>query len=469
MIWIRVNKESRVPMIRQLYSQIRERILSGQLLSTTRLPSSRELAYQLDISRNVVLEAYDLLLAEGFLETKRGSGTYVAAGAAYSRTINIDPPVVEEVTMGYDSPKGVINFKAGTPNLSLFPQKLWLKMVRSVFETPMEDMLAYGHPEGRQELRQAICDYVVTQREVACHPDQIVITAGTTQAIGIVCHLLLGNRRDVVLEDPITHDIQLITKGHGAVLHPVDVDDEGIKTDELPEAVSPAFIYVTPSHQFPIGGTLPIQRRIDLLNYAERKKCYVVEDDYDSEFRFDGPPLSSLHGLSPDRVVYIGTFSKTLCPAIRIGYLVLPPELINLGRSCKWQSDLHNEVTSQLALAAFIRQGFYLRHVGKMRKHYLQRRKAIILALNKNFGDRVRVLGSATGLHLVARFRDCLFTSEFLTIVESAGARFYPVETHGVRPGRHRDELLVGYGNLSVADIHTGIEKLADNIGLASK
>lgn len=469
MIWLRVNKNSRVPMIRQLYSRIRERILSGQLLSATRLPSSRDLADQLDVSRNVILEAYDLLLAEGFLEARRGSGTYVAAGAAYARTIRIDPPVVEEVTMGYDSPKGVINFKAGTPNLSLFPQKLWLKMVKSVFEIPMEDVLAYGHPEGRQELRQAICDYVVTQREVACHPDQIVITAGTTQAIGIVCHLLLGNRKDVVLEDPITHDIQLITMGHGAVLHPVDVDDEGIKTDDLPETIKPAFIYVTPSHQFPIGGTLPIQRRIDLLKYAEKKKCYVVEDDYDSEFRFDGPPLSSLHGLSPDRVVYIGTFSKTLCPAIRIGYLVLPPELITLGRSRKWQSDLHNEVTSQLALAAFIRQGFYLRHVGKMRKHYLQKRKEIILALNKNFGDRVRVLGSATGLHLVARFRGSLFNSEFFSIVESAGARFYPVETHGIRPDRHRDELLIGYGNLSVADIHTGIEILANNIGLARK
>lgn len=451
-------------MIRQLYSGIRERILSGRLVPATRLPSSRELAYQLNISRNVVLEAYDLLLAEGFVETIHGSGTYVAKGAAFPRKVKIEPLLVKEVTMGYDSRKGVINFRAGTPDLHHFPQKIWLKMLKGVFGISMEEMLAYGHPEGRTELRQAICDYVVTQREVACHPDQIVITAGTTQAIGIVCHLLLGQRKDVVLEDPITRDIQLIAKGHGAVLHAVAVDNEGMKTGELPLNIRPAFVYVTPSHQFPIGGTLPIQRRVDLLNYAQEKECYVIEDDYDSEFRFDGPPLSSLHGLCPDRLVYIGTFSKTLCPAIRIGYLVLPQELISLGRSRKWQSDLHNEVTSQLALARFISEGFYLRHVVKMRKHYLKKRKALVAALQNSFGKRVEVLGSATGLHLVARFDNCQFTDDFLETVERAGARFYPVETHAIQPGNHLNELLIGYGNVDVEQIEKGIEILEKHI-----
>jgi GntR family transcriptional regulator/MocR family aminotransferase len=337
-------------------------------------------------------------------------------------------------------------------------------MLRQVFEIPPEDMFAYGHPEGRLELRRAICDYVVNQREVICHPEQIVVTAGTTQAIGIACRLLLGERKDVVLEDPITYDIQLIVKSHGATLHPVPVDNDGLRTDLLPPALTPAFVYVTPSHQFPIGGTMPIQRRIDLLHYAEKTGAYLVEDDYDSEFRFDGPPLSSLHGLHPDRVVYIGTFSKTLCPAIRIGYLVLPEKLISLGRSSKWQSDLHNEITSQLALARFISCGHYLRHVAKMRKHYRQRRNDLVRGLAENFGERVEIEGSATGLHLVARFLGYRFSPTFFAATETAGARFYPVASHAVRPGRHHDELLLGYGNLSAEEITAGLAILAEHL-----
>lgn len=192
------------------------------------------------------------------------------------------------------------------------PLRSWLQAVKAAYQHPVDDTMGYGEPEGRQELRLAIRDYVVGQRGVSCHPDQIIITAGTTQAIGIACHLLLGERRDVVLEDPITRDIQLIVRGEGGVIHPVTADDSGLVVDELPAEIKPAFIYVTPSHQFPLGGTLPIQRRIALLKYAERTGAYVVEDDYDSEFRFDGAPLSSLHGLASERVVYIGTFSKTL-------------------------------------------------------------------------------------------------------------------------------------------------------------
>jgi GntR family transcriptional regulator / MocR family aminotransferase len=464
MIWITLDKQSAVPMIRQLYTRIRQGILAGRLHPGDRLPSSREIAARLGISRNVVLEAYDLLLAEGFLTAKPGAGTYVAGGAAFAGPMPMPPPPVDQVTMGYDCPPGVINFRAGTPNLAMFPSRLWLQMLRLVFAMPPEEMLAYGHPEGRLELRRAICDYVISQREVHCHPEQIVVTAGTTQAIGIACRLLLSATKDVVLEDPITRDIQLIIRSHGATLHPVPVDNDGLRTALLPPTLKPAFVYVTPSHQFPIGGTMPIQRRIELLHYAERTGAYLVEDDYDSEFRFDGPPLSSLHGLHPDRVVYIGTFSKTLCPAIRIGYLVLPENLINSGRSSKWQSDLHNEITSQLALARFISSGHYLRHVARMRKHYRQRRNELVRALVDHFGHRVEILGSATGLHLAARFRGCRFTPNFFAATEIAGARFYPVATHAIDPDRHHDQLLLGYGNLSRSEITAGLAILVKHL-----
>ena len=377
MISIPLDRASFIPLIRQVYDGIRTQILSGGLRAGSRLPSSRELAGHLGVSRNVVIEAYEMLYSEGFISARHGSGTFVAPGASYPAAAAGQSIKVKKVSMGYESPQGIINFKPGTPDLREFPLRGWLQVVKAAYQHPLEDAMGYGQPEGRRELRQAIRDYVVGQRGVTCHPDQIIITAGTTQAIGIACHLLLGERRDVVLEDPITRDIQLIVQGQGGIIHPVTVDDHGMAVDELPKDMLPAFIYVTPSHQFPLGGTLPIQRRIALLHYAQRTGAYVIEDDYDSEFRFDGPPLGSLHGIAPEQVVYIGTFSKTLCPALRTGYLILPQDLINQGRGRKWHCDLHNEIPSQLALAHFIGQGGYLRHLARMKRLYARKRDVV--------------------------------------------------------------------------------------------
>jgi GntR family transcriptional regulator/MocR family aminotransferase len=418
------------------------------------------MAATLGVSRNVVIEAYDLLYAEGFTSGRHGSGTYIADGAVYSSPGTAEAPPVEVVSMGYESPAGVINFKPGTPDLRHFPTRLWLRILKDVYSRADGDLFAYGQPEGRIELRQAIRDYLVTQRGVVCHPDQIVVTAGTTQAIGIAGSLLLGERRHVALEDPITRDIQLIIQGEGGAIHPVEVDDAGLVTEELPGDVAPAFIYVTPSHQFPLGGTMPIQRRIGLLEYAERTGAYVVEDDYDSEFRFDGHPLNSLQSLAPQRVVYIGTFSKTLCPALRTGYLILPPSLITRGRSRKWHCDLHNETAGQLALAEFIRQGHYLRHTARMRRLYAQKRRVLENGLRKAFGDTVRIMGSAAGLHLAARFPGIAFDADLLTELEVAGVRVYPAEMHAIRSGRLTDTLIIGYGNLEERLICQGLEIL---------
>lgn len=460
MIHIPLERKSPIPLIRQIYGGIREQILSGALHSGSRLPSSRELAEQLGVSRNVVMEAYDMLYSEGFTTARHGSGTFVAPGTSYTAAVAGQSIRAEKVSMGYESPEGVINFKPGTPDLRQFPLRSWLQAVKAAYLHPVDDTMGYGQPEGRRELRRAIRDYVVGQRGVACHPDQIIITAGTTQAIGIACHLLLGKRRNVVLEDPITRDIQLIVQGQGGMIHPVTADDNGMVTDELPTDISPAFIYVTPSHQFPLGGTLPIQRRIALLDYAERTGAYLIEDDYDSEFRFDGPPLSSLHGLAPDRVVYIGTFSKTLSPALRTGYLILPPALISEGRGRKWHCDLHNETPTQLALAHFISQGAYLRHLARMKRLYAHKRHIVERTLSETFAERVKIMGSSTGLHLAARFARVGFTQELLAEIEETGVRVYPAETHAIRPGRFNDTLVIGYGNLNEDQIKRGIRIL---------
>ncbi len=460
MIPIPLERKSSVPLIRQIYGGIRAQILSGALRAGSRLPSSRELAEQLGVSRNVVMEAFEMLYSEGFTTARHGSGTFVAPGTTYPAAVAGQSIKAETVSMGYESPEGVINFKPGTPDLRQFPLRSWLQAVKAAYLYPVDDTMGYGQPEGRRELRRAIRDYVVAQRGVACHPDQIIITAGTTQAIGIACHLLLGRRRDVVLEDPITRDIQLIVQGQGGVIHPVTVDGNGMVIDELPTDILPAFVYVTPSHQFPLGGTLPIQRRIALLEYAEKTGAYVIEDDYDSEFRFDGPPLSSLHGLAPERVVYIGTFSKTLSPALRTGYLILPSALISEGRGRKWHCDLHNETPTQLALASFISQGAYLRHLARMKRLYARKRLVVERSLCETFFEKVTLIGSSTGLHLAARFDGVVFTQQLLGEIEKAGVRVYPAEAHAIRPGRLDDTLIIGYGNLDEKQIERGIRIL---------
>lgn len=464
-MWIDLDRNAAAPLVTQLYGAIRSQILDGTLAPGRRLPASRHLAASLRISRNVALEAYDLLLAEGFVTARRGSGTFVAAGATFPGAgEKPPPPAVAPLHMGYDSPPGVINFRPGTPDLGMFPSRLWLAMVREVLALPPQKTLAYDHPEGRGELRQAICDAVVARRQVVCHPEQVVITGGTTQAINIVCRLLLGQRREVIIEDPITRDIRSIIASHGGRLHPLAVDGEGLRTELLPEHLAPAFVYTTPSHQFPCGAVMPIQRRIELLNYATRSGAYLVEDDYDSEFRYEGPPLGALHGLHPERVVYIGTFSKTLSPALRLGYLILPASLVEQGRSHKWHSDLHNEVISQLALARFIDQGHYLRHLRRMRAHYRQRRDETVATLTDLFGDEVDILGSSAGLHLVARFPGRTFTGEFFAAMEKRGVRLYAVAAHAIDPETRQDELLLGYGNLDPTDIRRGLERLADSL-----
>jgi GntR family transcriptional regulator / MocR family aminotransferase len=325
--------------------------------------------------------------------------------------------------------------------------------------------LAYGQPEGRPELRAEIARYIAAYRGVRCHPEQIVITGGTTQAVGIVSRLLLrGGRRTCILEDPVTVDIQRIASGFGGTILPARVDGQGMVVDALPPRARPGFIYVTPSHQYPLGATMPIQRRARLLQYAQARGAFVVEDDYDSEFRYDSPPISSIQGLDPRSVVYIGTFSKTLCPALRIGYIVFPPALVNRGREVKWFTDLHNSSVEQLVLARFIGEGHFLRHLHAMKKAHHALREVLVRALARSFGDRVEVLGSAAGLHLCARFAGVRFTAGLLARIEKAGVKVYPVEEHAIRKGRWADTLILGYGMLDAHGIREGIAALARSV-----
>jgi GntR family transcriptional regulator/MocR family aminotransferase len=460
MPFIALDRSAEEPLTRQIHDRVREMVLSGSLAPGQRMTSTRRMARELGVSRNVCMNAMDQLLAEGYLETRRGAGCFVAAGAIFTPSPLPDISAIRPRGFRAYRPE-CIDFRSGLPDLSMFPVRTWQRLGREVWDrlTPLD--LAYGQPEGRRELREQVSRYLAAHRGVRCHPEQVLVTSGTTQAIGIVSRLLLGgNRPSCILEDPITVDIARIVEGFGGRVVPVPVDGQGMRTGALPKGCRPGFIYATPSHQFPLGGTLPIQRRVALLNYARACGAFVVEDDYDSEFRYDTSPIGAIQGLDPGRVVYIGTFSKTLCPSLRIGYIVLPPSLVNRGRELKWFSDLHSASVDQIILARFIEDGHYERCLHAMKKAYGARRKALVSGLEGRFGTDAQVLGSPAGIHLCARFPGIRFTPELVARMEGEGVLIYPVEEHAIRKGRHADTLIFGFGMLDGRRIEEGLDLL---------
>ncbi|OEH94276.1 PLP-dependent aminotransferase family protein [Bacillus solimangrovi] len=460
MFWLPVDRTLDMPLIRQVYEQIRLRILHGELQAEDRLPATRELASNLGVSRNVIIEAYEQLIAEGYLVGFQGSGTYVAKGAYLKQEDKDEFLSLFEMNQHIENDTGVIDFRSGIPALDMFPRKSWGHIAKQVCIETSQSIFGYDHPEGRTELRLVLAQYLKRTRGVNCHPDQLVITSGATQAFSLIANLLLSSEDEIIIEDPITNEIQTIFSSSGTSLYPIPVDEYGMKTDLLPANKRPKFIFVTPSHQFPLGGTLPIQRRIQLIHFARNTDCYIIEDDYDSEFRYQGTPVSSLQGLDPERVIYVGTFSKILSPGLRLGYLILPPSLAQKCKDLKWFMDLHTPSLEQLTLAHFIDGNYLERHIRKMKKVYQVRRDYIKSCLKQEFSNTVTILGDSTGLHLVAEFEDIVFSEDILSKITEHNVKVYPVESHAIQKGNHTNKIILGYGNLSKEEIKEGIKRL---------
>lgn len=460
MLWIPIDRTLDIPLKRQVYDYIRKQILHGELAAGERLSATRELAVQLGISRNVIIEAYEQLLAEGYIEGQQGAGTFVAPGAFLEQLQRDEIKQSFDVSKGKKEEKDLIDFRSGIPALDMFPRRNWGKLAKEVCIEAPNYIFGYDHPEGRTELRRVLSHYLKRTRGVECHEGQIVVSSGATQAFSLITKLLLTHGDEVLIEDPITHEIQTIFTSTGANLCPIPVDEQGIRTDLLSGDKIPSFIFVTPSHQFPLGSILPIQRRIQLIQYARATQCYIVEDDYDSEFRYDGEPISSLQGLDPERVIYVGTFSKNLSPALRLGYLVLPQALIEQCRNLKWFNDLHTPSLDQRILARFIEEGLLERHIRKMRKVYMNRREILRKALVREFGEAVKISGDSTGLHLIAEFTKVEFTQDLLERLLQNNVKVYPVELHTIQKDRHRNKVILGYGNLREEKIDEGVMRL---------
>ncbi|MDA1478075.1 MocR-like pyridoxine biosynthesis transcription factor PdxR [Bacillus changyiensis] len=463
MLLIPINRLSTTSLTGQVYQYIRDQVLNGKIKPGEKLPSTRELSSHLCVSRNVILTAYEQLIAEGFIVTYKGSGSYIAEGT-YLKQEKIQTYKLNQSNEKSSNDNDMIDFRSGVPALDFFPRKIWARLSNITWHETRSSMFGYDVPEGRIELREAILNYLNKTRQVFCHPDHLIITSGAVQALTLVSSLLLKPNGQVVIEDPIKDNIQKIFKSSGAFLYPIPVDRNGINTDLLPTNKNPKFVFFTPSHQFPLGGTLSVERQIDLINYARKKDCYLVEDDYDSEFRYESTPVSSSQGLAPERVIYIGTLSNILSPSLRLGYLILPPHLVEKCRNLKKHLDLHTPTVNQLILAQFIEQRYLERHILKMKKLYKKRRDYLIKRLYETFSNRVNIFGYSTGLHLIVEFKGLQFTKEIINNIEKFKVKIYSVEDHTIQKGMHVDKIIIGYGHLTEEQINEGITRLSKAI-----
>lgn len=462
MLWFTVDRRADISLTAQVYEQVRSRILQQELVEGERLPSSRELASNIGVSRNIVLEAYERLTVEGYLESRPQMGTFVAAGSSFDWLRETEQELAAPTIAGTrsNSEQAAIDFRAAHPAADYFPRTVWGRLAKEVCLLAPERVFGYTGAEGLPELRSVLARYLLQARGVRCHPDQIVITSGATQALHLITELLSRNKDTLVaVEDPVTDEMRAIFTYAGSTVMPIPVDDKGIIPEELSTEEKPDFVFVIPSHQFPLGGTLPIQRRIQLLEYARQMDCFIVEDDYDSEFTYEGVAVHSMQGLDPERVLYVGTFSKILSPALRIGYAVLPERFIPVYRRLKWFADRHTSALEQLILARFMEEGYFERHIRRMKKIYRKRREALVHSLQQELPQAL-ILGQAAGMHLVVEIPGIQFTQSLLQRIHSEGVQVYPVEHYAIRKGRHEHQIVMGYGGLTIESIQEGVIRL---------
>jgi GntR family transcriptional regulator/MocR family aminotransferase len=463
------------PLFRQVYLGLRAAILSGAFRSGQKLPSTRNVAEQLGISRTVVLLAYDQLQAEGFAEGRSGSGTYVAGGLDAGRSTRLENPVKARLSrfgtsaaaawsrINFPQPRPHslhYDFAYGRSDLEIFPFEMWRRiLLRCARKAPVAT-LDYGSASGTIALREAICSHLRRSRAVVSDPSQIIVVNGSQQALDLIARVLIERGDRVAIEDPNYQGTREVLAAAGARLLPVAVDRDGINPDKLPASSRLAF--VTPSHQFPTGACLPLARRLALLDWAKRKQAMIVEDDYDGEFRYEGQPLESLQGLDRDgRVIYIGTFSRTVFSALRIGYLVAPQGLVASFAAAKWLCDRHTATLEQQALAEFIATGMYERYLRRVRRRNSQRRRALLESIHKHLGERVEVTGDGAGAHVVLWPRDRVEEQAVITKAATRGVGVYGISPYFLkRPSRAG--IMLGYARMRETEIQAGIRRLSE-------
>jgi GntR family transcriptional regulator / MocR family aminotransferase len=461
------------PISRQIYLWFRQAILRDDLQGKERLPSTRELANHLNVSRTVVVLAYEQLLAEGFVCGLAGSGTYVAEGLAagrpnsragranvrlsrFGRAVDraapkIAVPAGRSTSVRYD-------FTYGRSDIELFPFETWRRILLRHARKASVRELDYAPAGGSVALREALTGHLRRSRAVICDSSQVIIVNGSQQALDLIARVLVERGDRVVMENPCYQGAREVLRTIGARLLPASIDQDGLDPATLPASARIAL--VTPSHQFPTGAILPLARRLELLEWARRTDALVVEDDYDGEFRYEEQPLQSLQGLDADgRVIYIGTFSRTVFPALRIGYLVVPKSLSAVFTSAKWLCDRHTATLEQETLAEFITSGMYERHLRRVRRRNALRRKAMLEAIDQYLGDRVQVTGYGAGAHVVLWPNRRVAETAVVEAASSRGVGIYGISPYFLGQSS-RSGFMLGYSRMKEADIREGIRRL---------
>lgn len=462
---IAIDRSATAPLHKQVYDGYRAAILRGDLRPGQQIPSTRDFASEVRVSRFPVLHAYAQLLAEGYFESRVGSGTFVAS-ALPEQLISVKPSLsppekhlagprsVSRRSLLYPPfdrirlPRGWGAFGVHQPAFDHFPFQVWSSLVARHSRNPNAGALHHIHPLGSDRFREEICTYLRTARAVQCDPSQIMIVSGSQQALDITTRVLLDPGSPVFVEDPGYGLVRTVLTTAGCAIVPIPVDREGIDiafaTRHYPNARA---AFVTPSHQYPLGSTMTAARRLHLLNWAQSSGSWVVEDDYDSEYRYESSPIPSLQGLDANsRVIYIGTFSKVMFPSLRIGYIVIPPDLVERFCSVRFAMDIFPPYLLQEVLADFMQEGHFGRHIRRMRNLYGERRKVLIQSLKAEFGDMLEVHGAEAGMHLAVTLPEGFCDTEICTRAAEARLYLWPL-TPCYAKREPRQGIILGFGS----------------------
>ena len=476
-----LDAASSEPLYRQLYEALRGAILAGQLKPGTRLQSTRELATELGVSRNTVMNAFEQLLAEGYLEGQVGSGTYVSRAlpdemlfirAAKSRAAQVARPgralsergtALARTFLTTSRDVSVVRpFRPGTPALDAFPADLWSKLLARRWRNPPRELLGYGDAAGYRPLREAIAAYLGAARAVRCEAEQVIIVAGAQQALDLTARLMLNAGDAAWIEDPGYLGTRAALLAAGARVVPVPVDDEGLDV-QAGARLAPAarLVYVSPSHQYPLGVTMSLARRLALLDWARAAGAWIIEDDYDSEYRYARRPLAAMQGLDKDgRVIYLGTFSKVMFPSLRIGYVVVPADLVDAFVAARGVLSRFTPSIDQAALADFIHEGHFARHIRRMRTLYAERQNSLVEAARRELAGLIEVEPHDAGIHLVGWLRQGLDDRRAQEEAARQNVEAPALSAFSMKY-RHRPGLMLGYAGYSEREIRVGVRRLA--------
>lgn len=469
-----LDESSNEPLYMQLYDYIRKEIASGRIATNQKLPSIRSLSEYLRISRTPVALAYDQLLAEGYIRSQPRSGFFAVEVEHFKSSPpakDLDRSLVEapSVLHSYHASQNEqvdYDFAYGRIDLSSFPLTKWRKLMNHVLLPENSRLLLYGDVQGELELRAEIAAYLHQNRGVRCSPEQIVVGAGTYHSLDLLFQLIKEDVTHIAVEQAVNDGVHTLLKQFRFTCHPLRLESDGIRIEDVYDSSAQA-VYVTPSHQFPFGMTLSVNKRIKLLNWARERQVFIIENDYDGEFRYNGRPIPSLQSLDEHgRVIYAGTFSKALTPAFRLSYLVLPPVLLERFRQRKISYDQLASPIFQKTLQLFMKTGDFSRHMRKMRSLYHKKHDALLQAVHEEFQHNVDIIGAGSGLHILLQVNNWMREIELVETARKAGVKVYPTSNYALE-ARFKEEttVLLGFGGLSEVEIRAGVHLLGQAWG----